>query len=943
MKRLIMRVSASVAILFLVVVAAFGQFNPMAPIEADPALRMGRLSNGLSYYIRHNAKPKGQADFYIISDVGAIQEEDDQQGLAHFLEHMAFNGTKNLPGKEAINYLESVGVKFGANLNASTSWDVTTYLIKDIPLKREGVIDSALLILHDWSHFIEPQPEEIDKERGVIKEELRTRDNANWRSTMELIKALGRGTKYEHRNLIGYLDQLSSFEPEALVRFYEQWYRPDYQAVIIVGDVDPEVVESKIIKLMSDIPAPAENAPKKERIVVAENAEPIVSIYTDPEMQHSSIQYIIKREATDKSNNIYTYKAYMDMAMLFISTMQNERFGEIAMREDAPFLGASMYIGSIGVIPTMESTIFGAQSKDGELPRALSALSTEVERSARHGYNEGEFERARATLMSLVKSQYANRDDKTNNSYVQRYINNFRFNTPVPSAEAEWQLDSTIVNKMTLKDVNALSKQLLTPHNHVIAIKAPQKEGITNPTEAEVLSILKETKAAEVEDFADDVVTEPLIGEDVKLSGSKVVSQSEDSRIGATVWRLANGIEVVVKPSKLKADEVLLSGESDGGASMMSDTQYYTAKYLPMIMKYSGVSKFSAVELDKQLSGKLAGVSLSVGSYSHGVDGASSVEDVETMLQLLYLYFESPRFAQIDFEVFRRQMLANIANVESDPDFLMSQRFANVVYDNNIRMQPISKDIVEGVKFEDLQSLHSRLFGDGSNFRFTIVGNVDLESLKPLVEKYIGSLRVGGSKLKYADDKISVVGGAVVDHFSTPMEQPKVSVQILYSGDMEYNLRNLVVASYLKQALDKKYLDNIREEKGGTYGVGVTLAVKNTPHERYSLLMSFDTNEGQYQELIPLIEHELEAIAKGGVDAEQLDKSKAFMVKNFGNILEHNSVWMRYITTLYEDGIDYFADYVSTVKSITSDDVARMAKRILADKNRIEVVMTPEK
>ncbi len=365
------------------------------PIPTDTDLRTGKLENGMTYYIRHNEKPKGQADFYILHDVGAIQENDSQQGLAHFLEHMAFNGTKNLPGKQLTEYLETVGVKFGANLNAGTSWDQTIYNISDVPTSREGIIDSALLILHDWSHFIALEPKEIDSERGVIMEELRTRDGASWRSTMKLLQALGKGTKYEHRNLIGYLDGLKSFQHKELEDFYAQWYRPDYQAVVVVGDIDVDAVENKIKTLMADIPAPAADASQKETIVVPDNEEPIVSIFTDPEMQGTKVQLFIKRPALPEQLANTVVAEANNVIEAYMTTMENARLQEIAMQPDAPFLGAGMGTGDvIGIIPTLDATVFVAMTEDGKLARGFETLYTEMEKVRRYGFTQGEFERA---------------------------------------------------------------------------------------------------------------------------------------------------------------------------------------------------------------------------------------------------------------------------------------------------------------------------------------------------------------------------------------------------------------------------------------------------------------------------------------------------------------------------------------------------------------------
>ncbi|MDE7123789.1 MAG: insulinase family protein, partial [Alistipes sp.] len=549
---------------------ASAQIDPMHPLPADQAIRTGKLPNGMTYYIRHNEKPKGQADFYILHDVGAIQENDSQQGLAHFLEHMAFNGTKNLPGTQLLEYLECVAAQFGHNLNAGPSWDQTTYLIKDVPTTRGGVVDSALLILHDWSHFIALRPEEIDSERGVIMEELRTRDGAQWRSMIKMLQAVGRGTKYAERNLIGYLDGLKGFQHDELEAFYRAWYRPDYQAVVVVGDIDVDAIETKIRTLMADIPAPAADAPQKETIVVPDNDEPIVSIYTDPEMQGSNIRLFIKRPATPKQINALVYGEMIDVIASYIATMENARLQEIAMQPDAPFIGGGMTVaGGLGVIPTLDITGFVAMTQDGKLKEGFEALYAEMEKVRRYGFTQGEFERAQENLLRQCERQWTNRNDRTNAQFVDICLENYRKNTPMPDAETEWRLDSMLVKTINVDAVNAVAQQLITPTNQVIVINAPEKEGVENPTEAEILAIRERVTASEVKPYEDNVVKEELIPAGVELKGSPVVATHQDAAYGTTEWRLANGIRVVVKPTTYKADELQLNVAAKGGLSLL--------------------------------------------------------------------------------------------------------------------------------------------------------------------------------------------------------------------------------------------------------------------------------------------------------------------------------------------------------------------------------------
>ena len=428
-----------IALLVTFAVAAQPGAQQIPVIPADKAVRVGTLPNGMKYYLRHNDKQKNLADFYISHDVGAIQEEDDQQGLAHFLEHMAFNGTKNLPGKMLIEYLETVGVKFGANLNAGTSWDYTQYLLKDVPTIRPGIVDTAMLILHDWSHFIALEPKEIDSERGVIMEELRMRDGASWRSTIAMLKALGKGTRYEHRNLIGHLDGLKSFSHKSLENFYHKWYRPELQAVVIVGDINVDEIEAKLQKLMADIPASPADAAQKEHIVVPDNQEPIVSIFEDPEMQETSATLFIKRQALPKQYKNTIVAEQLNLINALASNMANARLQEIKMKPNAPFSSASFINGSIGICSTLENAGIGVNTQDGKLLAGLESAYTELERIRRHGFTEGELERAKQIVLKREEQAYNNRNDRKNGQYVRRYLDAFHKNTPMPDAETEWK------------------------------------------------------------------------------------------------------------------------------------------------------------------------------------------------------------------------------------------------------------------------------------------------------------------------------------------------------------------------------------------------------------------------------------------------------------------------------------------------------------------------
>ena len=937
MKKLIF----SLVALFIGVSSICAQMIEELPL--DPAVRVGKLDNGMTYYIRHNEKPKGQASFYIYHDVGAIQEEDDQQGLAHFLEHMAFNGSENLPEKAMIEQLETIGVQFGLNLNAFTSWDCTEYMIKDCPVAEEKNLDLALLILHDWSQFISLQDEEIDSERGVIMEELRTRDGAGLRAQNDMIKNLFKGTLYEHRNLIGYLDGLKSFERSSLVNFYKKWYRPEYQALVIVGDVDVDQVEAKIKALMADIPASPADAAQKEVIMVPATDEPIISVFTDKELTQSSVMMFARREALPKEYQNTSVGYSYNLINSFVSVMMGARFDEIAQAADAPFLGGGMSEGSIGICPTLESTMFSATAHEGRTDDAFRAMYTEMERMRRHGFTAGEFERAKQEILRWSERQYTNRNDVHNDSYAQRYLDHYAKGTPMMDAETEWQLDQMFINQLNVDVINQAYAQMVRPNeNLVILVRSPKKDGVAVPTAEDIKAIIAEVEASEIEAYEDNTVIEPLIDPATKMKGSKVKATAKNESLGYTEWTLKNGIKVIVRPSTLKADEVTISAVSKGGLSLLSNEEYYQGAFLGMIMGNSGIGKFSSTELSKQLSGKSAWASVGTSSYEHAVNAGGSPKDIETILQLMYLNFTSPRFDQTDLDNMKKMYIPYFTNMESDPNYICSKELQKTLYGNNPRRQMTSAAQIDALNIPALQNVHSKMFSYADDFRFIIAGNVDLNTLKPLVEKYIGSLPTSKA-VEYAvvDDGVRYAGN-ITNEFRTKMEQPKVSVRLIYTGAMEDNAKNRLIVDLLSRALDSRYMVSIREEKGGTYGVSVQGAIDEYPTENYFMAVVFDTNDQLADELVEICDKEIRKIAEEGPLADDVAKAKEFLQKNYANVLDNNSGWVSAITRWYEEGYNYKEEYLGILESVTLDDVKAFAQKMLDDNNRTLVMMRPE-
>ena len=932
-----------IAMLVTFAVAAQPGAQQIPVIPADKAVRVGQLPNGMKYYLRHNDKQKNLADFYISHDVGAIQEEDDQQGLAHFLEHMAFNGTKNLPGKMLLEYLESVGVKFGTNLNAGTSWDYTQYLLKDVPTIRPGIIDTAMLILHDWSHFIALQPKEIDSERGVIMEELRMRDGASWRATIQMLKALGKGTRYEHRNLIGHLDGLKSFSHSSLENFYKKWYRPELQAVVIVGDINVDEVEAKLQKLMADIPASPADAPQKEVIIVPDNKEPIISIFEDPEMEETSASLFIKRRAIPREYNNTIAAEQLSLINALASTMANARFMEIKMKPNAPFTNAHFSNGSVGICPTFESAGFGVDTQDGKLLAGLEAAYTELERIRRHGFTEGELERAKQIVLKREEQAYNNRNDRKNGQYVQRYLSAFRKNTAFPDAETEWKLDSTIIVNLPLQAINQAVASYITDHNQVLIVNAPKKDGLVNPTEAQLAEVLAKVKASEIAPYADNTVKEPLISADTKLNGSKVKKESKNEELGTTTWVLKNGLKVVVKPTTYKADEVKVSMLAHFGQSSLSDEVFWTSAFLPTMVNYMGISKFSATELRKQLSGKNANVSVGVDDYETGVVGQGSPKDLETIMQLIYLRFTAPRFSKDDYDVLMNQYRPYFENAQKNPDYISMVERQKTLYGNHFRRQQITPAIFDLVKFEHIEPIYKSLFSNAGNFTTYIVGNVDLEALKPLVEKYLGSLPVSKKLEKKVDDGVRAVKGEVVNDFKVKMQQPKVGLTRIYTGPIAYTMKNRVTMDVLSQVLRARYTISIREEKGGTYSVGVGGRVYAEYEPWYQLIVLFDTNEQMADELSQIVIDEIKKIATEGPKAEDVEKVRKYLLKEYENQIQSNDNWVDWLDQHNYRGVNFTAEYKKAVEELTCDDLKALAAKVLADNNMAYIVMRPEK
>ena len=920
----------------IVATTAFGQ-QPQA-LPNDPAVKVGKLENGLTYYIRHNDKPAQRAEFYLATDVGAFQEEDDQDGLAHFLEHMCFNGTKNFPEKKLLDWLQSIGAEFGRNINASTGFEQTQYMLNNIPIVRESIIDSCLLILHDYSHEVLCNPEEIDAERGVILEERRTRRNAGWRIFEKALPYYYGGTPYARRTLIGGEEQLKTFKHESLINFYKKWYNPDMQAVIVIGDFDVDMMEKKIINTFGSIPAPAVPTEKVE-YKLSHNTEPLVGILTDPEAQSSSVEVIWKTEPLPKQF-MNTDVAYMQSIIkAYVRMIMSERFSDISSKPGSPFLGASFAVGNLC---NTSDAVFGDVSfKDGDAIPAFTAYMTELEKMKRFGFTEGEVKRATDNLLSSYEKAVEAASTRKNSDLVRPLLNNFYDNKPFMDPETELMIGKQICSMMTADLLSQVASQIIPQDNLIILYNGPEKEGLVSPTEAELLDVLKKVAESDIQANVEEAVSESLISEELK--GGKVKKETAGIH-GSTVWTLNNGLKVIVLPTDYKKDQVLFSLEKVGGKNNIpvEDLPSFEDNIWKLYLSNTGLSKFSGTALPKMLAGKRAGASPFISGYSHGIAGQSAPKDIETAFQLAYLYFADPRFDEDEFKVGIQQIEAIFPNIKNTPDYKYSVELEKILYANNPRVISINDEVLAKANLATIEKNYRNLFSGVNGATLTIVGNVDLDTLKPLVEKYFGSLAKGKKTQVNKKDIITFAKGKIDNILELEMETPKSSVLQFYSAYMPVETKTNVTLSVAKYILDMIYTKEIREKEGGTYGVGIAMSGNREPQKRAIIQVQFDTNPEQAEKLCDIAKEQLFAFAENGPSAEELSMAVENLKKNIPESRISNNYWMGVLSSWNKYGIDYNKEYEDAVNSVSSEDVKAVLKQILEQNNFIEFKSMPK-
>ena len=934
--------------IYIILSCLAASFTAMAQelLPQDPMVRKGTLKNGLTYYIRHNAKEPGLADFYIAQRVGSILEEPRQRGLAHFLEHMAFNGTKNFPGKGKklgiVPWCETIGVKFGANLNAYTSVDQTVYHIGSAPLKREGILDSCLLVLHDWSHYILLEDAEIDKERGVIHEEWRNRraGMAMQRLMENAMPVMFKGSKYEDCLPIGSMDVVDNFPYNDLRDYYQKWYRPDLQAVVVVGDVDVDKVEKKIKKMFGSIPLPKVRA---ERVYypVPDNDSIIVAIERDKEQPVVLAHLYMKREATpdsEKNTVAYLRDEYADD---LVATMLNDRLSEVRQQAEPPFMSATGRGGAYYVSRTKEAFSLSISCKqDNILGGIISALSA-TERVRQHGFTESELARAKKLYLASAERQWKQQNDLTNHSYVNRCVNNCLSAEPLISADDRYELMKRFDKEVTLEDVNKAAKELITDNNQVLTLFGPDKPEVDFPSVAELRQIVKAAQSQQYAPYVEKQMDEHLMTA-LPAPGS-IVSEKSFGNNGFTLLTLSNGMKVYFKQTDYQKDAVSMVMKGEGGTSLYPDDDIPNFSLITSAVTEGGVADWDQLTLKKMLTGKIVRVRPSVGSKGQSMSASSSIKDVQTMMELTHLYFTQPRRDDEAFKGLINRTRSFLTNRNASPKVDYNDSINAILFGHHPRVEPVTQATLDKANYDRIIEIYKERFSDASNFNTVIIGNIGIDELKPLLCQYLASLPSTHKQEKTNYDRVpKVVEGSSVHKFYKKQATPLANVSVYYSADVEFSPKNDLTLDFLTRALQIAYTDSVREEKGGTYGVSVSFQLEKDDVPNTTLAISYKADPQRYEELNPIIYKQLENIAKYGPAESSMQKIKEYLVKQYDQATITNDYWSYIIWHEIDDEADFDKDYKLLVQQTTAADVQQMAQKILAEKRCIEVTMLSE-
>ena len=914
-------------------------------LPQDPAIRTGKLKNGMTYYIRHNAKEAGLADFYIAQRVGSILEEPRQRGLAHFLEHMAFNGTKHFPGKGKqlgiVPWCETIGVKFGANLNAYTSVDQTVYNISSVPVKREGIIDSCLFILNDWSHYLLLEDKEIDKERGVIHEEWRTRraGKAVSRLMENAMPYIYKGSKYEDCLPIGSMDIVDNFPYNDLRDYYHKWYRPDLQGIVVVGDIDVDKMEKKVKKLFSKIPMPKDAA---ERVYypVSDNDSMIVNIQKDKEQPVVLVHLFMKRNATPDAEKQYEAYVRADYVDGLIGSMLNSRFSELRQQAIPPYMSATGRASAFFISRTKEAFSMSVSCKQENILGGVMTAVAAAERARQHGFTQNELVRAKKLYMTNAQRRYEGRNDRRNSHYVNQCIQHFLANEPMLSAEQNLELMKKFDEQVTLDEVNRAVRELITDKNQVMVVYAPDKEDVILPTENQLEQVVLTMQQQQYTPYVEEELAEQLIS-DLPKAGT-IVSE-KPFKHGFTEMTLSNGMKVYVKKTDFSADGVQMKIHGEGGLSLYGDEDIPNFSLVSSAISEAGIGQFDAVTLRKMLTGKAVRYGASVGQRGQSFTATGAVKDFQTMLELAYLHFTQPRRDTVAFAGLINRTRSFLSNRNASPKVDYNDSIAAILYGHHPRLEPVTQKVIDKADYDRILQIYQERFADASNFKTVIVGNVDMDQLRPMLCQYLASLPATHKHEQTNWKNIAqIVEGSSVSKFKKKMATPLANVTIFYSADVPFTPQSDLELDFLKRVLQVAYTDSVREEKGGTYGVSVSFDLDKDDKPNASLKIAYNADPNRYDELNPIIYQQLENIAKYGPSASSMQKIKQFLVKQYAQIAITNDYWDYVIWHELDDDADFDLDYCKMVENMKPEQVQAMARRLLDAHRCIEITMLSE-
>lgn len=930
---------AFVAIAGFACMPAVVRAQQMPPVPVDKEVRIGKLDNGLTYYIRHNEYPKNQVDFYIAQKVGSILEEDDQRGLAHFLEHMCFNGTKNFPGNSMVKWLESVGVKFGYNLNAYTSIDETVYRISSVPTERIGVQDSCLMILSDWADGLLLNGKDIDEERAVIHEEWRSQLPPNMRILEKLLPELYPDSRYGHRLPIGTMEVVDHFPHQALRDYYEKWYRPDLQGIVVVGDIDVDRIEGKIKELFSKIEKPV-NPAERVYYPVADNEKPIVAFGSDKEQDKYVAQIMFKYDALSdslKGTMADVTTAYLlDMAQMMLQI----RLNELGQKADAPFAAASAFYGEFIMAKTKQAFQFAMLPKGNSFDEGLKAVYREALRAKRGGFTATEYARCRTEYLSQLEKAYNNRNQQENKTLAESYVRNFIDKKPIPGIETEYQMMSMIVNQIPVEAVNQVFSQIVSDKNLVVLGMMPAREGESCPKDEDILALLSQVEAENIAPYVDNVKDEPLVSE--LPAAGKVVKENMLSDFGAKEWILSNGAKVILKKTDFKADEINMMAVAKGGTSVYGNDKAADLMFMPAVLEQHGLGSFTNSELTKLMAGKQVSLKVSLDDYVRRLSGNTTPKDLKTYMEMIYMTFTGLTVTPDEFTAMQNLYKGVIQNQAQNPNFVFQKKVQEFLY-SSPNKQVFGVSDIEKANRENILSIIREQLANAAEFTFVFSGNFDEAELKALVEQYIATLpSVKGKKqeLKH-NPAVEIKSGNEEKEFSLKMEVPQGSAAVIISGKMPYSFKNRLMASMSAQIISARLLSEVREKEGAVYSIYTQGSQDRLSEVSVVYQTIFQVKPEKKDRALEIIRSEFENLAKE-TPVEELDKVKEFMVKQITGDEQTNSYWCSMMAgnELLPSEVCVKAEQV--IQSITPKEISGYVNEVMKQNNYRVLVMMPE-